>query len=123
VAAVKRTIKKAVLAAVRDHNYLRACRFGTREGRRRLLEGYNSSDEVEYPDCPAILRDEVRNAPLMATRLRRHLVIRKVGVDGGRARAEVAEGNGEDAGSGHVVLVKRNGRWRFHDSDLIPYGD
>jgi hypothetical protein len=35
----------------------------------------------------------------------------------------VAEGPGAFDGSGHVALVKVDGRWRLDNSDVIPYGD
>ena len=122
-AAVERTVRAAVYAAVRHGNYRRACRFATPRGRRRLLDGFNSSSGPDYPDCPAIVADEVANYPENVRRLRRDLEVDVLRVSATRARVRVAEGTGPFAGSGHLSLVKVEGRWRLDNSDLIPYGD
>jgi hypothetical protein len=121
--AVERTVKAAVYAAVRHRNYRRACRFATPRGRQRLLEGYNSSSGPDYPDCPTLIADEVENYPATVRRLRRSLEVEVLRVSAGRARVRVAEGTGPFDGSGHLALVKVEGRWRLDNSDLIPYGD
>ncbi len=122
-ASVKRTIRAAVRSAVVEGNFARACRFGTRAGRRRLLEGYNSSNGPDFRNCEAILRSEVRDYPDVARRLRRGVVISDLRIRGRTARARVADGHGRFAGSGHVSLRRVQGRWRIDNSDLIPYGD
>jgi hypothetical protein len=122
---IERTIEKAVHVAVVDRNYRRACRFGTETGRRRLLRGYNSTAERPYTSCAAIIRDEVEE-PLhrfWIARLRDGVVVDVLWVSGVSARAEVADGPGEHAGRGLVRLRRVDGRWRLHNSTLIPYGD
>ena len=121
--AVERTVRAAVLAAVRDRNWRRACRFATPRGRRRLLEGFNSSSGPDYPNCPAILRAEAKDYPETVMRLRRSLLVSEVRVSGRRARVRVAEGPDSSDGSGHLALIRVGGRWRIDNSDLIPYGD
>jgi hypothetical protein len=121
--AVERTVREAVYAAVRHHNYRRACRFATPRGRRRLLEGFNSGSGPDYPDCPTIIADEVENYPETVRRLRRSLDVDVLRVSATRSRVRVAEGEGPFDGSGHLALVKIEGRWRIDNSDLIPYGD
>jgi hypothetical protein len=124
-ADIERTIKKAVRVAVVDHDYRRACRFGTRTGRRRLLRGYNSSSGPDFPSCAAIIRHEVE-APTnryWIARLGDGIVVDVLWVRGGGARANVAEGPAEYAGSGYVRVRRVDGRWRLHNSTLIPYGD
>jgi hypothetical protein len=122
-AAVERTVRAAVYAAVRHRNYRRACRFATPRGRQRLLEGYNSSSGPDFPDCPTLIADEVENYPATVRRLRRSLDVKVLRVSARRARVRVAEGPGPFDGSGHLALVKVDGRWRLDNSDLIPYGD
>jgi hypothetical protein len=122
-AAVERTVRAAVYAAVRHRNYRRACRFATPRGRQRLLEGYNSSSGPDYPDCPTLIADEVENYPATVRRLRRSLQVDVLRVSDRHARVRVAEGTDPFAGSGHLALVKVAGRWRLDNSDLIPYGD
>jgi hypothetical protein len=122
-AAVERTVRAAVYAAVRHGNYRRACRFATPRGRRRLLEGFNSSSGPDYPDCPTIIADEVESYPENVRRLRRGLEVDVLRVSVKHARVRVAEGTGPFDGSGHLSLVKLEGRWRIDNSDLIPYGD
>jgi hypothetical protein len=56
-------------------------------------------------------------------KLRRNLVVAVLRVNATRARVRVAEGPGAFDGSGHVALVKVDGRWRLDNSDVIPYGD
>jgi hypothetical protein len=122
-AAVERTVRVAVYAAVRHRNYRRACRFATPRGRRRLLDGFNSSSGPDYPDCPTIIADEAENYPETVRKLRRSLEVDVLRVSATRARVRVAEGTGPFVGSGHLALVKVEGRWRIDNSDLIPYGD
>ena len=122
-AAVRRTIRAAVRSVVVESNFARGCRFATRAGRRRLLEGYNSSRGHDFPSCEAVLRSEVNAYPEVVRRLRSGVVISDVRVRGPRARARVAEGQGRFAGSGHVSLRRIQGRWRIDNSDLIPHGD
>jgi hypothetical protein len=122
-AAAERTVRAAVYAAVRHHNYRRACRFGTPRGRQRLLEGFNSSSGPDFPDCPTLIAAEVENYPATVRRLRRNLVVEVLRASATRARVRVAEGTGPFDGSGNVTLVKVNGRWRLDNSNLIPYGD
>lgn len=122
-AAVERTVRAAVYAAVRHDNYRRACRYATPRGRQRLLDGFNSSSGPDYPDCPTIIADEVENYPATVRRLRRNLVVEVLRASSTRARVRVAEGSGPFDGSGHLVLVRVDGRWRLDNSDLIPYGD
>jgi hypothetical protein len=122
-AALERTVRAAVYAAVRHGNYRRACRFATPRGRQRLLEGFNSSSGPDYPDCPAIVADEVESYPENVRRLRHGLEVEVLRVSATKARVRVAEGTGPFAGSGHLSLVKVEGRWRLDNSDLIPYGD
>jgi hypothetical protein len=122
-AAIERTVRAAVYAALRHHNYRRACRYATPRGRQRLLEGFNSSSGPDYPDCPAIIADEVENYPETVRRLRRNLVVEVLRASPTRARVRVAEGSGPFDGSGHLVLVRVDGRWRLDNSDLIPHGD
>jgi hypothetical protein len=122
-AAVERTVRAAVYAAVRHRNYRRACRFATPRGRQRLLEGYNSSSGPDYPDCPTLIADEVENYPATVRRLRRSLEVQVLWVSARRARVRVAEGPGPVDGSGHLALAKVEGRWRLDNSDLIPHGD
>jgi hypothetical protein len=122
-AAVERTVRAAVYAAVRHRNHRRACRFATPRGRRRLLEGFNSLSGPDYPDCPTIVADEVENYPETVRRLRRDLQVEVLRVRAARAKVRVADGTGPFAGSGHLALVKVEGRWRIDNSDLIPYGD
>jgi hypothetical protein len=122
-AAVERTVRAAVYAAVRHHNYRRACRYATRRGRQRLLEGFNSSSGPDYPDCPTIIADEVENYPETVRRLRGNLVVEVLRTSPTRARVLVAEGSGPFDGSGHVALVRVDGHWRLDNSDLIPHGD
>jgi hypothetical protein len=121
--AVERTVRAAVYAAVRHRNYRRACRFASERGRQRLLEGYNSSSGPDYPDCPTLIADEVENYPATVRSLRRSLEVEVLRVSARRARVRVAEGSGPFDGSGHLALVKVEGRWRLDNSDLIPYGD
>ena len=124
-AKIERTIKTAVRVAVVDHNYRRACRFGTQRGRRRLLRGYNSSAGPDYPSCAAIIRHEVE-APGhrgWIAELRDGVVVDVLWVRGGRARARVADGPGYYAGQGLVRLCRVDRRWRLDNSTLIPYGD
>ena len=122
-AAVERTVRAAVYAAVRHLNYRRACRYATPRGRQRLLEGFNSSSGPDFPDCPAIIADEVENYPETVRKLRRSLVVEVLRATATRARVRVAEGSGPFDGSGYVTLVKAGGRWRLDNSNLIPYGD
>jgi hypothetical protein len=122
-AAVERTVRAAVYAAVRHHNYRRACRYATPRGRQRLLEGFNSSSGPDFPDCPTIIADEVENYPETVRKLRRQLAFRVLRASATRARVRVAEGDGPFDGSGHLALVRVDGRWRIDNSDLIPYGD
>ena len=122
-AAVERTVRAAVYAAVRHHNYRRACRFATPRGRQRLLDGFNSSSGPDYPDCPTIIADEAETYPETVRKLRRSLEVDVLRVSATRARVRVAEGTGPFDGSGHLALVKVEGRWRIDNSDLIPYGD
>jgi hypothetical protein len=122
-AAVERTVRAAVYAAVRHRNYRRACRFATPRGRRRLIEGYNSSSGPDFPDCPTIIADEAENYPETVRKLRRSLEVDVLRVIATRARVRVAEGPGPFDGSGHMALVKVDGRWRIDNSDLIPHGD
>jgi hypothetical protein len=121
--AVERTVRAAVYAAVRHHNYQRACRFATARGRERLLAGFNSSSGPDYPDCPTLIAAEVESYPLIVRRLRRDLVVDVLRASPTRARVRVAEGSGPFDGSGHLALVKAGGHWRLDNSDLIPYGD
>jgi hypothetical protein len=121
--AVERTVRAAVYAAVRHRNYRRACRFATPRGRQRLLEGYNSSQGPDYPDCPTLVADEAENYPETVRNLRENLVVEVLRVRSGRARVRVAEGTGPFVGYGHFALVKVDGRWRLDNSDRIPYGD
>jgi hypothetical protein len=122
-AAVERTVRAAVYAAVRHHNYRRACRYATPRGRQRLLEGYNSSSGPDFPDCPTLIADEVENQASIVRNLRRSLVVEVLRASATRARVRVAEGTGPFDGSGGVTLVKADGRWRLDNSNLIPYGD
>jgi hypothetical protein len=122
-AAVERTVRAAVYAAVRHRNYRRACRYATPRGRQRLLEAFNSSSGPDYPDCPTIVADEVENYPETVRRLRHGLEVDVLRVSARRARVRVADGSGPFAGSGHLALVKVERRWRIDNSDLIPYGD
>lgn len=122
-AAVERTVRAAVYAAVRHRNYRRACRFATPRGRQRLLAGFNSSSGPDFADCPAIIASEVRGYPATVRRLRRSLLVTTRWVSGRRARVRVAEGPGPFAGIGYLALIKVNGRWRLDNSNLIPYGD
>jgi hypothetical protein len=121
--AVEKTVRAAVYAAVRHENYRRACRFGTARGRQRLIDGVNSGSGPDYPNCPAIIADEVENYPETVRRLRRGLVVSNIRVNNGRATLRVAEGIGPFAGSGRLSLVKVDGRWRLDNSNLIPHGD
>jgi hypothetical protein len=122
---IERTIKKAVRAAVVDRNYRRACRFGTERGRRRLLRGYNSSNGPDYPNCAAVIRHEVEEPGHRAwiARLRDGVVVDVLWVRGDRARTRVADGPAIYPGQGFVRLLRVDGRWRLHNSTLIPYGD
>lgn len=122
-AQIKRTIRRAVRSAVVDGEFARACRFATRAGRRRLLEGFNSSRGPDFPSCEAILRSEVQDYPDVVRRLRHGVVISELRVQGRTARARVADGLGKSAGSGKVSLRRVQGRWRLDNSNLIPYGD
>jgi hypothetical protein len=122
-AAVERTVRAAVYAVVRHGNYRRACRFATPRGRRRLLDGYNSLPGADYPDCPTIVADEAENYAGTVRNLRRSLEVDVLRVSGTRARVRVAEGPGPFDGSGHLALVKVEGRWRIDNSNLIPHGD
>jgi hypothetical protein len=122
-AAVEPTVRAAVYAAVRHRNYRRACRFATPRGRRRLLGGFNSSSGPDYPDCPTIIADEAENYPETVRKLRRGLEVDVLSASATRARVRVAEGTGPFDGSGHLSLLKVDGRWRIDNSDLIPYGD
>jgi hypothetical protein len=121
--AVETTVRTAVYAAVRHHNYRRACRFATPRGRQRLIDGFNSSSGPDYPNCPVIIADEVESYPETVRNLRRDLVISNVRVDGGRATVRVAEGTGPFDGHGDLSLVKVEGRWRIDNSNRIPQGD
>jgi hypothetical protein len=112
-----------VYAAVKHRNYRRACRFATPRGRRRLLEGFNSSSGPNFPDCPAVIAHEVRRLPETVKKLRRNLGVAILRASATRARVRVAEGPGPFDGSGHLALVRVDGRWRIDNSDLIPYGD
>jgi hypothetical protein len=122
-AAVERTVRTAVYAAVRHRNFRRACRYATPRGRERLLAGFNSSSRPDFPDCPTLIADEVENYPATVRRLRRDLVVEVLRVSATRARVRVAEGSGPFDGDGHIALVRVEGRWRLDNSDLIPYGD
>ena len=122
-AAVERTVRAAVYAAVRHHNYRRACRYATPRGRQRLLEGFNSSSGPDFPDCPTIIADEVENYPETVRKLRRSLDVEVLRASATRARVRVAEGTGPLDGNGYVTLVQVDGRWRLDNSNLIPYGD
>jgi hypothetical protein len=119
-AAVERTVRAAVYAAVRHRNYRRACRFATPRGRRRLLKGFNSLSGTDFPDCPTIIADEPENYPETVRKLRRSLDVDVLRVSATRARVRVAEGTGPFDGSGHLALVKVERRWRIDNSDLIP---
>jgi hypothetical protein len=55
--------------------------------------------------------------------LRRNLGVAILRASATRARVRVAEGPGPFDGSGHLALVRVDGRWRIDNSDLIPYGD
>jgi hypothetical protein len=121
--AVERTVREAVYAAVRHRNYRRACRFATPRGRRRLLKGFNSSSGPNFPDCPSVIAHEARRLPATVRRLRRDLHTELLRASATRARVRVAEGVGPFDADGHLLLVKVDGRWRIHNSDLIPYGD
>ena len=121
--AVETTVRTAVYAAVRHHNYRRACRFGTPRGRQRLLDGFNSSSRPDYPDCPAIIADLVRSYPYTIRKLRRDLVVEVSRIEDDRASVRVAEGSGPFDGEGKLSLVKAEGTWRLDNSSLIPYGD
>ncbi len=121
--AVETTVRAAVYAAVRQHNYRRACRFATARGRQRLLDGFNSSSGPDYPSCPVIIADEVESYPATVRKLRKGLVVSNIRVNGGRATVRVAEGTGSFDGHGRLSLVKVDGRWRLDDSNLIPQGD
>ena len=121
--AVERTVRAAVYAAVRHRNYRRACRFATPRGRQRLLEGFNSGSGPDFADCPAIIAHEARRLPETVRRLRRHLVVQILRISATRARAKAAEGTGPFDGSGYLTLIRVDGRWRIHNSSLIPYGD
>jgi hypothetical protein len=55
--------------------------------------------------------------------LRRDLHTELLRASATRARVRVAEGVGPFDAGGHLLLVKVDGRWRIHNSDLIPYGD
>jgi hypothetical protein len=124
-ADIERTIKKAVRVAVVDRDYRRACRFGTRTGRRRLLRGYNSTVDRPYPSCAAIVRHEVEEPGnrFWIARLRDGVDVDVLWAQRGTARARVAEGPAQYAGSGFVRLRRVDGRWRLHNSTLIPYGN
>ena len=122
-ADIERTIKKAVRVAVVDHNYHRACRFGTELGRRRLLRGYNSSSGPDFPSCAALIRHEVETRRDIVTPLRDGIVVDVLWVRGGQARARVADGPGPYPGQGFVRLRRVDGHWRLDNSTLIPYGD
>jgi hypothetical protein len=121
--AVERTVKAAVYAAVRHRNYRRACRFATPRGRRRLLTGFNSASGPDFQDCPAVIAHEARRLPETVRRLRRDLDVTILRASATRARVRVAEGVGPFEASGHLALVRVDGRWRIDNSDLIPYGD
>jgi hypothetical protein len=122
-AAVERTVRAAVYAAVRHHNYRRACRYATARGRQRLLDGFNSSSGPDYPDCPTIIADEVESYPETVRKLRRNLDVDVLRAGAARARVRVAEGSGPFDGSGYLTLLRVGGRWRLDNSNLIPYGD
>jgi hypothetical protein len=61
--------------------------------------------------------------PETVRRLRSNLDVTVLRASATRARVRVAEGVGPFAGSGHLALVRVDGRWRIDNSDLIPYGD
>ena len=122
-AAVERTVRAAVYAAVRHHNYRRACRYATPRGRQRLLDGFNSSSGPDFPDCPTIIANEVENYPETVRKLRRSLDVEVLRASATRARVRVAEGTRPFDGSGYVTVLQVDGRWRLDNSNLIPYGD
>jgi hypothetical protein len=120
--AIKRTVRLAMTAALREGNFSRACRFASEKGRLRLIVGFSWFDQTDYKTCEQVIGAQIRNpfSRTIVASLRRRIVLAHLRLRGTRARISVGYRRGRDADSTWVSLRRVSGEWRVTNSGWIP---